>query len=612
MRVGFRLGLISALLVCLLVACAFTAIWLYSAAYRDQIAKDSLLLAERIVKRTQANIDVFRQDMDLFAVATGLGDKIQRRGDFRELGPLLRKTFLDYFELRRGDRIYEEVSVADVNGRQVASSTGRDHPEIAGQAWWREVLATGQCLAPLAYREHTDTYGVVLASALRNGQGETTGVIWAVLSVTALVRDTGFRTKQYPSTFIELINEQGRLLYSSRLFRYLEDRSREPFFKGLGREPEVRQINLNGRDRLLVSYPFTGDGSAAALGWRLIISQRMSEVMGTGYRLRNGLLVATLGVLLLAGGLSFLLARNITDRLGRLAVAATAFGNGVLDQRAVVAGRDEIAQLAATFNDMAANLERSTEELHQEIEERERAEASLAAQTEKLKRSNEELEQFAYVASHDLQEPLRIIVSYLQLIERRYQDKMDEDGGRFIQATINGAERMRSLIRGLLTYSRVHTKGQAFGSVDLNAVLDEALENLGQAILESGARVERADLPRIYGDHSQMVQLFQNLIGNGIKFQPAGRSPVITVGAAKGEGSSWELTVGDNGIGIEPQYAGRIFGLFQRLHSRGQYEGTGIGLSVCKRIVERHYGRIWLESSPGQGTSFHFTLTQGG
>ena len=302
-----------------------------------------------------------------------------------------------------------------------------------------------------------------------------------------------------------------------------------------------------------------------------------------------------------------MVSRGISKRLRRLSLAAQILGSGDLRQRADLKGRDEIAQLGQMFDQMATNLERNTGELEQEIEERERIERSLAVQADKLRRSNEELEHFAYVASHDLQEPLRIIVSYLQLIERRYKDKLDEDGERFIQSTVNGAERMRALIRGLLQYSRVGTKGKDFVEADMETVLDEALENLGRAVQDTGAVIERSALPHVRGDSMQLVQLFQNLIGNAMKFHREGEKPRVSIAATKGRGA-WEFTVADNGIGIEKQYGDRIFALFQRLHTRDQYKGTGIGLAVCKRIVERHQGRIWFTSEPGRGTTFHFSL----
>ena len=216
------------------------------------------------------------------------------------------------------------------------------------------------------------------------------------------------------------------------------------------------------------------------------------------------------------------------------------------------------------------------------------------------------MEQFAYVVSHDLQEPLRAVTSYLQLLERRYAERLDGDGRRFIERTIGGAGRMKRLINDLLVYSRVSTRGKEFEPVDCGKTVEEALANLQSAIEDSGAAVSFDELPLVQGDVTQLMQLFQNLIGNAIKFHNE-ISPQVHIGAEKRDGE-WVIWVRDNGIGIEPQYFERIFGVFQRLHSRQEYAGTGIGLAVCKKIAERHGGRIWVESESGAGSTFYFTI----
>jgi PAS domain S-box-containing protein len=241
-----------------------------------------------------------------------------------------------------------------------------------------------------------------------------------------------------------------------------------------------------------------------------------------------------------------------------------------------------------------------------DITERKHAEAALHAAHEELKRSNAELEQFAYVASHDLQEPLRMVSSYTQLIQRRYGDKLDGDAKEFMHYVVDGAARMKQLIEDLLAYSRVGTKGKEFRDIELEAALKRAVTNLRAAIEEAGAAVTWDPLPRVRGDDGQLAQLFQNLIGNALKFRGAG-VPRVHVSAAEQE-QEWEISVRDNGIGIEPQYFERIFMVFQRLHTKGEYPGTGIGLAICKKVVERHGGAIWVTSQPGAGSEFHFTL----
>jgi len=223
-----------------------------------------------------------------------------------------------------------------------------------------------------------------------------------------------------------------------------------------------------------------------------------------------------------------------------------------------------------------------------------------------LRRSNEQLEQFAYVASHDLQEPLRMITSYLQLLERRYRDKLDQDASEFISYAVDGATRMKALINDLLAYSRVKTGEQDFARFDTKAALEQAITNLQISISETGAQITADSLPTLLGNEAQFIQLFQNLLSNAIKFHSE-QPPQIAVKAERA-GNVWKFSVKDNGIGIEPQYVDRIFVIFQRLHTKDLYPGTGIGLAICKKVVEHHGGRIWAESTPGSGTTFWFTI----
>lgn len=244
--------------------------------------------------------------------------------------------------------------------------------------------------------------------------------------------------------------------------------------------------------------------------------------------------------------------------------------------------------------------------VNRDITTRKQAEETLHRLTEDLGRSNAELEQFAYVASHDLQEPLRMVSSYLQLLARRYQGKLDRDADEFIAYAVDGAKRMQNLINDLLAFSRVGTQGRPLGLSSCEKILAEALMNLQVAIEESDATVTHDPLPTVFCDQPQLVQVFQNLIGNSIKFRGP-QAPRIHISARQDE-SEWIFSFRDNGIGFDVKFSERIFEIFQRLHSRTAYPGTGIGLAICKRIVQRHSGRIWVESNPGEGTTFYFAL----
>jgi PAS domain S-box-containing protein len=261
-----------------------------------------------------------------------------------------------------------------------------------------------------------------------------------------------------------------------------------------------------------------------------------------------------------------------------------------------------------------------------DVTARQRAEAEIQRYAAELQRSNQELEHFAYVASHDLQEPLRTVSSFSQLLARRYQGRLDADADEFIAFVVEGATRMQTLINDLLAFSRVGTRGNPFAPVNCAEVLQAALANVDAAIAESGAVITQDPLPTVSADRTQLTQLFQNLFSNAIKFRRRETAPRIHVSVkrvtdAAGRGSgepvapvpspprpAWLFSVSDNGLGIDPQFFGRIFIIFQRLHGREEYPGTGIGLAICKKIIERHGGQIWVESQPGSGSTFQFTL----
>ncbi len=248
--------------------------------------------------------------------------------------------------------------------------------------------------------------------------------------------------------------------------------------------------------------------------------------------------------------------------------------------------------------------------LAKDVAERKRVEEALRQSVAELERSNVDLAQFAYVASHDLQEPLRMISSYVQLLARRYKGRLDADADDFIGYAVDGATRMQTLINDLLTYSRASARSKAFEATDCVLVLEQTLVNLKEQIRKNSVVVTHDPLPTVMANGSQLAHLFSNLIENAIKFH--GDEPPRVHISAKRKGDEWEVLVTDNGIGIEPQYFDRIFKVFQRLHRKNEYPGTGIGLALCKKIVERHGGRIWIESKPGEGTTFFFTIPAAG
>ncbi|MFJ8749136.1 ATP-binding protein [Streptomyces sp. NPDC102441] len=317
---------------------------------------------------------------------------------------------------------------------------------------------------------------------------------------------------------------------------------------------------------------------------------------------RDRVLIAlVIGFVLAVVSLSLLLHRMVGRPLAELTAASYKVRAGAFASRIEVRGPSDVRAVAAAAEDMRRRLA-------VELAESQERETLLAEQTTELRRSNSELEQFAYVASHDLQEPLRKVASFCQLLDKRYNSELDERGRQYIDFAVDGAKRMQVLINDLLTFSRVGRVQQSWKPVDLDTSLDRALSNLTLAVEESGAVVVREDpLPELLGDSTSLTMVWQNLVGNAVKFRRHDVPCRITVGCVR-EGDDWHMTVADNGIGIAPEFADKVFVIFQRLHARDEYEGTGIGLSLCRKIIEFHGGRIWLDPEPAQGTLIHFTL----
>lgn len=329
-------------------------------------------------------------------------------------------------------------------------------------------------------------------------------------------------------------------------------------------------------------------------------------------KVRNAVLGAMVAVFLLTGLTLAVLVRILVTRpLEALRRASRQVADGDFDHVISADGPADLAAVAADVEGMRQQIVAELEASRGQRDALTRQAADLDAQAVELRRSNAELEQFAYVASHDLQEPLRKVASFCQLLEKRYGDKLDERGLQYVDFAVDGAKRMQVLINDLLTFSRVGRVNDAQLPVALGQTLDKALTNLTTAVEESGARVDRPEhLPEVVGDPTLFTMLWQNLVGNALKFRHPDRTPEVRVtsGPDPEAPDTWRLSVTDNGIGVPAQFAEKVFVIFQRLHSRDAYGGTGIGLALCKKIVEYHGGRIWLDTGHTEGTRFCFTL----
>jgi signal transduction histidine kinase len=315
-----------------------------------------------------------------------------------------------------------------------------------------------------------------------------------------------------------------------------------------------------------------------------------------------GLIVAFFAMAIL---LLVLVRSAVTRPLTALAAQCRRITEGNFGERIIARGPKDIRAIAVDVEDMRQRIV-------DDLDASRSAKTALDEQTVELRRSNAELEQFAYVASHDLQEPLRKVASFCQLLEKRYADKLDERGVEYIGFAVDGAKRMQVLINDLLTFSRVGRFNAMYTDVDLDATLDSAVANISAAVEESGAQIVRPHdgLPQVHGDPTLLTMVWQNLLGNAVKFRREGVAPRIVIECEQHEGDNegWHFSVSDNGIGIPAEFADKVFVIFQRLHGRDSYSGTGIGLALCKKIIEHHGGTIGIDTSYTKGTRFRFTL----
>jgi signal transduction histidine kinase len=372
-------------------------------------------------------------------------------------------------------------------------------------------------------------------------------------------------------------------------------------------QPTLRKINMGHTESVAANVKGKAlfdalraplDRLQAALSNRLALARQQLE--DDANFLQIVLLVAAALILGSLIGAGYLLRRIITRPLAVLGREAEQVSAGDFDKSVAIRhGPREVVQLGSEIDAMRRRIVN-------ELTVVERIREQLEAQALDLTRSNAELEQFAYVASHDLQEPLRKVASFCQALQRRYGGQLDERADQYIEFAVDGAKRMQTLINDLLAFSRVGRSGAEHELVDLELVLGQVRESLSSALEESGATVVADELPKVRGDRTLLVSLFQNLIGNAVKFRGE-QAPVVRLTVTR-KGQEWQFSCADNGIGVEQEYADRIFVIFQRLHTKEAYPGTGIGLAMCRKIVEYHGGRMWLDSEHTPGAEFRFTL----
>jgi signal transduction histidine kinase len=456
------------------------------------------------------------------------------------------------------------------------------------------VAGFGTALAILVF------VGVLSYQSMRNGEAErqwvmhTNLVLEAVDSVLANVLDIESSVRGYLLTGDESYLEPksaaiGHLGQSVKEFRELTvDNPVQQESVGL-LEPLIA-ARLQ-RAEVMIGIRLNGGLAAAADASQLGVGKRVVDQIRYRLRLMKSEEDRLLKLRMEAADRSARITRNIIAAGGALAICFLCIAGFVVGLE-----MQERSRAEEQVHQLNVDLEQRVADRTFELNER----------AKDLARSNSELQQFAYVASHDLQEPLRMVASFTQLLAKRYSDKLDDDAREFINFAVDGAMRMQTLISDLLSYSRIGTQGKQLALTDSDALYKRVLDSLQLGIQESGAEIVCDPLPMVMADPQQLGQLFQNLLTNAIKFK--GEAPIRIRISVERSGSTWKISVRDNGIGISQEHAERIFIIFQRLHTKTEYPGTGIGLAICKKIVELHGGRIWIEPSPGGGTTFCFTI----
>jgi signal transduction histidine kinase len=468
---------------------------------------------------------------------------------------------------------------------------------------------TGTFIQNVYYSMTTQQVAMTISTPLRDASGNTIAVLAGRLDLSILSGIMKIQSGLRRTEDTYLVNKFN--------FFITEPKFGEDYALKKSVHTEAVRAALSGGEGVATYPDYRGVMVVGAYKWLpkwelcLITEMDLAEAFDAIYSLKNKLLGIAAVIALFSALMGWLSAYSVTKPLRELVKTTETIGMGNLDVSLNPGGSGEVADLARAFDRMIQQLNRtlvSRDALCIEIQERKRAEGMREQALAELKRSNADLQQFAYVASHDLQEPLRMVSSYTQLLAQRYENALDEKAKKYIHYAVDGATRMQHLIQDLLAYSRVTTQGEKIAITDSQQALASAITSLTAAIAETGAGITHDPLPTVRADAMQLTQIFQNLIGNAIKFH-GGTAPRIHISALK-DGGWWRFSIADNGIGIDAKYTDKIFVVFQRLHTRSEYPGTGIGLSLCKRIVERHGGNIWFESQPGCGTTFYFTLPE--
>lgn len=529
----------------------------------------------------------------------------------------LQRIFIRFFEVEYGQQYYQRVTVYNRFGFLVGEAGDIKASLHEGNAGvWNDAVKEGVhiCMDTTA-AEGEYIHTILITARISDQNGEFIGMVKALVPIISIIRPAEIITQGYRTTTIRLMDASGHLLYSSFAFPIGTNLSAEPFYHQMqGAQGYFSSRSSAGKETLLGYVKTKDDGLDKNLSWVLALEHESREVMGGVGRLEKDIYLAIVLAMSLVGVMLFVMNRSVTKPLSVLSDGANMVAQGELGHQIPFGSADEIGTVAAAFNQMSVKLAANYNELQEENRKRREAQEEVASkaellerQNQELARKNEDLDEFTYVASHDLQEPLRKITAFSNLLVQDLGGNLPVQAATDLGFMTDAAKRMQVLIHDLLAFSRSGRVAMARDLIPLDHCVEQALEMLSTRLEESGAKIVRDPLPVVHGDPALLAQLYQNLIGNALKFHRPGERPLIELTSDE-EGKDVILGVKDNGIGFKQEYGEQIFQTFKRLHGREEYEGSGIGLAICRKIVERHNGRIWVESAPGAGAHFRFSL----
>lgn len=521
----------------------------------------------------------------------------------------------EYYEDKYGFMVFGEIFVTNKYGANAAQTGKTSDYRQDDEEWWQNAKQDGLYISDVIHDTSADIYSIEVAIRIDDEENRFLGISKAVLNIEEAIKiikesDAEF---EYEGTTFKLLTGEGNIIFSTEAFEIFE---KEPV-ELLNRYHEeqndpthyfVLEDKTAGTNKLYSHAHSQGYKNFSGLGWILVIEHEKEEIFASVYRMRNSLLVISLVVMILAILLGSVIAVTISAPVAKLRKAAQEISKGKLDTRINIKSKDEIGDLAHSFNEMTDQIHKrdialmkAKDDLEIKVEERT---ADLVTANKNLERVNNELKEFAYVVSHDLKAPLRAISSISEWIKTDYHDKLDETGKEQLDLLSSRTTRMQRLIDGVLAYSRAGRVKGRMSKVDLNELLRSIIELLDPP--ENITISIEKRMPTLVCEETRITQVFQNLLSNAIKFmdKPQG---IIKINC-KANNGYWRFSVIDNGPGIDEKYHDMIFRIFQTVSAKDEYESTGVGLSVIKKIVELYGGKVWLDSEIGKGTSFHFTF----